>query len=154
MQALYELSLATGEERYRGPLTAALAWFERSHLDGDPDRWARFYELGANQPIYCEADTYAITRESSNLPTHYAHILGDEFAEELGTFRQLLKTGIRNRSDRRIDAEKVTAALQSQADAGYWLSEEGLIDAGLFGLNFKLMCEYISSFNSSPVLVE
>ena len=62
MQALYELSLATGEKRYRGPLTAALAWFKRSHLDGDPNRWARFYELGANKPIYCEADTYVITR--------------------------------------------------------------------------------------------
>ena len=95
-----------------------------------------------------------ITRESSNLPTHYTYILGDAFAEELGTFRQILKTGIRRRSDRRIDAEKVIAALQSQADAGYWLCEEGLIDAGLFGLNFELMCEYISSFNSSPVLVE
>jgi hypothetical protein len=154
MQALYELSLVTGEERYREPLTAALAWFERSNLDGDPDRWARFYELGANQPIYCEADTYVITRESSNLPTHYTYILGDAFGEELGTFRQILKTGISSRSDRRIDAEKVTAALQSQTDAGYWLSEGGLIDAGLFVLNFELMCEYISSFNSSPVLVE
>ena len=96
----------------------------------------------------------AITREISNLPTHYTYILGDAFAEELETFRQILKTGIRSRSETRIDAEKVTAALQSQTDAGYWLSEGGLIDAGLFGLNFELMCEYISSFNSSPELVE
>ena len=95
-----------------------------------------------------------ITREISNLPTHYTYILGDAFTEELGTFRQILKTGISSRSDRRIDAEKVTAVLQSQTDAGYWLSEGGLIDAGLLGLNFELMCEYISSFNSSPVLVE
>lgn len=32
--------------------------------------------------------------------------------------------------------------------------DAGVIDAGLFGQNFKLMCEYISSFNSSPGLVK
>lgn len=52
--ALVEIAAATGEERFLEPIPRAVAWLERSAI-GD-DRWARFYELGTNRPLYGDRD--------------------------------------------------------------------------------------------------
>ncbi len=47
---LMDIYLLTGEEKYLGPIPAALAWLERSKTG--PHEWARFYEPGTGKPIY------------------------------------------------------------------------------------------------------
>ena len=54
LEALLELYLATGEEKYLKPIPPAIAWLQRSQLS--PDMWSRYYELGSNQPIYGTKD--------------------------------------------------------------------------------------------------
>lgn len=50
MEALLELYLLTGEEKYLVPIAPAVAWLQRSQLE--PGIWSRYYELGSNEPIY------------------------------------------------------------------------------------------------------
>ena len=69
IQALLDLYLATGEERFLAPLPSALAWLERSQIR--PGVWARFYELGTNRPLYFTRE-YALTFADTDLPTHYS----------------------------------------------------------------------------------
>ena len=145
MEALYELSLATGDNRYREALAPAMKWFERSRLKGDKPRWARFYELSTNRPIYCEAETYALTYESSNLPTHYDYILEDEFADRLRSFQQRLA----GNAETAANLEDVRRVLSTQTKTGVWVNDDGLIDAGLFVRNMNLMCRYINALKGS-----
>lgn len=69
MNALIEVYLKTGEERFLDPIEPGIAWAKRSLL---PDgRLASFYELETNQPLYFTKD-YVLTYDDSDLPTHYA----------------------------------------------------------------------------------
>jgi len=54
MLALIDLFAATGDEKYLEPLPAARNWLLRSRIA--PERWARFYEIGTNRPIYGDRD--------------------------------------------------------------------------------------------------
>lgn len=66
---LLYLTEVTGERRFLEPIPAAIAWLKRSRLsDG---QIARFYELQTNTPLYLTKDTYELTYDDSNLPTHY-----------------------------------------------------------------------------------
>lgn len=47
---LIDIYLATGDEKYLGPIPAVIAWFERSRTG--PNEWARFYEPSTGKPIY------------------------------------------------------------------------------------------------------
>lgn len=51
---LGEIAAATGDERFLEPIPRAVAWLERSAIGAD--RWARFYELGTNRPLYGDRD--------------------------------------------------------------------------------------------------
>lgn len=159
MNALLELWLATGEEKYIKPLPAALDWFERSRLEGKGDRWARFYELGTNKPLYCKAETYEVTYDDSDLPTHYGFIIDDNWEEKLEKFRNKLAKGrdplLAERDKKPTSpkswtkrakgkAEDVHDAMKSQQSSGEWLSG-GLIDAGRFVKNFAKMGEYVEA---------
>jgi len=70
MRLLIEIAVFTGQERFLAPLPAAIDWYERSQLPNG--KWARFYELKTNRPLYFYAETYRLTYDSSNPPTHYA----------------------------------------------------------------------------------
>ena len=50
MQALLELYLLTGDEKYLAPIAPAIAWLQRSQLE--PGIWSRYYEPGSNEPFY------------------------------------------------------------------------------------------------------
>jgi len=90
---LFEIWLATGDEKYRTSIPQALEWFEKSRL---PDgQWARFYELHTNKPLYCVAETYEITYDDSNLPTHYSFKIEEGLMSKIerlrGTSRSLAR---------------------------------------------------------------
>jgi len=64
---LYQVS---GERKYLDAVGPALAWLKRSEL---PDgQLARFYELQTNRPLYLTRDTYQLTYDDDDLPTHYS----------------------------------------------------------------------------------
>ena len=70
MRLLIRIALFTGDDKYLKPIPAALDWFQRSVL---PDgKWARFYELKTNRPLYFTRDTYILTYSDADMPTHYA----------------------------------------------------------------------------------
>jgi PelA/Pel-15E family pectate lyase len=68
MAALLRIHGLTGDAKYLDPLPRALAWLKRSRL---PDgKFARYYELKSNQPLYMTRD-YQLTHDDSQLPEHY-----------------------------------------------------------------------------------
>ena len=54
MQALMDLHVETGEEKFLKPLPAAIAWFKRS--ESAPGKWARYYELQTNRQLFGDRD--------------------------------------------------------------------------------------------------
>lgn len=91
LETLAELWAATGDERYLQPVKPALAWLRRSRL---PDgQWARFYELGTNQPLYCKRDSYELTHDATDLPTHYGFLIGESLASKLDALETRLAKG-------------------------------------------------------------
>ena len=69
IETLLYLTEVTGEKRFLEPIPRSIAWLKRSQL---PDgQIARFYELSTNTPLYFVKDTYELTYDDSNLPTHY-----------------------------------------------------------------------------------
>lgn len=54
LEALLDLWLETGDEKYLQPFDGALEWLETVQVA--PNRWARVYELGTNRPIYGDMD--------------------------------------------------------------------------------------------------
>lgn len=73
IRALIELSRITADERFLAPIPAAIAWLERSAISSN--RWARFYELRTNRPIYGDRDGrihYTLAEISEERRTGYA----------------------------------------------------------------------------------
>lgn len=155
LKALIELWLATGDIKYIAPHAAAFAWFERSRL---PDgRWARFYELGTNRPIYCKSETYELTYDDSDLPTHYGFRV-EGLDREIGKMRQEIAAGRSELLRRRrgpTDSEKwagrakglgtrVVAAMAAATGQGYWV-RDGWIDSTEFVGNMQAMAAYIDA---------
>ncbi|MFP4248144.1 MAG: pectate lyase [Armatimonadota bacterium] len=54
IDVLIDIHLLTGDERYLGPIPAAVAWLDRART-GD-NEWARFYELKTGRPLYAAID--------------------------------------------------------------------------------------------------
>lgn len=153
IEALFKLWVATGDEKYRASIPAALAWLEKVRL---PDgQWARFYELGTDRPLYCQADTYEITYDDSNLPTHYGFKIESSLMSKIDRMRkdlarpreELQKSNSAPDSKERWAkvarglVEKVNKALDSVADDGVWHSS-GKIEASLFFKNLNAMALY------------
>ena len=67
-QTLIDLYLELGEDKYLNALAPAVKWFKDSSIS--KDRWARFYELKTNKPLYFTKD-YKLVYTDDDLPTHY-----------------------------------------------------------------------------------
>ncbi len=102
MEVLHQLWVLTGDDKYLKPIQPALAWFERSKL---PDgTHARFYELQTNKPLFFVKDTYELTYDDSNMPTHYSFKVSqqsklDTFKKQLAKGREELQLKLRRTSD-------------------------------------------------------
>jgi PelA/Pel-15E family pectate lyase len=156
MQALLDLWQATGEKKYLQPIPAALAWLERSKL---PDgRWARFYELGTNKPLYCKAGTYEVTYDDNDLPTHYGFKIGSDLAKKIAAAKILLETPREKLSRKGEDktdekkwagraknsALKVNTALKAMDKKGAWIVDDK-IDAREFMKHMNAMAAYVEA---------
>jgi hypothetical protein len=134
IEALFKLWVATGDEKYRESIPTALTWLEKVRL---PDgQWSRFYELGTDRPLYCHADTYKITYDDSDLPTHYGFKIESSLMSKIERMRkdlerpreEIQKSNAAPDSEERWAkaarglVEKVNKALRSVADDGVWHS--------------------------------
>lgn len=154
VRTLLDLWIATGDEKYLKPVKPALAWLQKSKL---PDgQWARFYELETNKPLYCKKDTYELTYEDKDLPTHYGFKTDEDFVRDLEKLNADLATPreelLRKKespdtakswsSQAKGQAGKVAAALKSLDSKGRWIKDDH-IDAGEFVKHFKAMSTYL-----------
>jgi len=154
---LFEIWLATGDEKYRATLPTALDWLEKAKLANG--RWSRFYEFGTNKPLYCIAETYQLTYDDSNLPSHYGFQpeyggdkidrLREDLAESRETTlasRQRPDSAERWMKAARNLRGKVKTALETSNEAGVWINDDK-IDAGLFVKHFNAMNAYLEAMN-------
>ena len=156
LMALFELWLATNDQRWLAPMKPALAWFDKVRLADV--QWARFYELGTDRPLYCKANTYEVTFEDKDLPSHYGFKSGPSFASNLDKLRkqlmmtreEILAKRARPTTPRKwasVAKDKVTKvldALKTQDKKGWWI-EHDEIDAGLFVKHMKAMTAYVEA---------
>jgi hypothetical protein len=54
MRMLVDLFLETGEGKFLEPIPAFIGWLKRSQIASN--RWARYYEIETNKPIYGDRD--------------------------------------------------------------------------------------------------
>jgi hypothetical protein len=124
IETLLYLSEVTGEKRFLEPVPRAIAWLKRSQL---PDgQIARFYELNTNRPLYFVKDTYELTYDDANLPTHYGFKSRSKVDKLEERFKVLESAGQPMPSRRSLkslkkDAEEI---LVQQDAAGRWISDK------------------------------
>jgi PelA/Pel-15E family pectate lyase len=155
-ETLFEIWIATGDEKYRATIPAALDWLEKSRL---PDgQWARFYELHTNKPLYCEDKTYALTYDGSNTPSHYGFKIEGGLMDKIERLRSALAKPREEVLASRKDPEnaerwlksarsvrgKVKTALEDQNEDGVWTNNNE-IDAGLFVKHLNAMSTYVEA---------
>ena len=156
-EALFELWIATGESKYRGAIEPALQWLESSQLENG--EWARFYELQTNRPLYCEAETYRVTYDDRDLPSHYAFQVGGVDRKIESLRNRLAKSPEQLRKDRLFPKElearhklarsfkgKVQHALKTQHPGGFWL-RNGRVDAREFVKQMTVLSDYARAIN-------
>jgi hypothetical protein len=133
------------------PIEPAIAWMKRSLLaDG---QIARFYELQTNRPLYFVRDTYELTYDDSNLPTHYGFKAKSRLDKIEKRYQELKQTGkfkksVSNLKTLTRDATRIVSELD---DEGRWLSN----DKGepvTASTHLKGQASVISSVNSSAAI--
>lgn len=156
IETLLDLWVVTGEEKYRVTLPEALDWLEGSRLP--EGQWARFYELESNRPLYAVADTYEITHDDSNLPTHYGFKIGSSPAKKIERLREEIARPLDEARARRkppADAGawareakrhlgRVRSALRNQNKEGVW-TVDNVYEASVISRNISAMAAYVEA---------
>ena len=158
METLHQLWVLTGDEQYLAPIQPALAWFERSKL---PDgKHARFYEMKTNKPLFFVKDTYELTYDGSNIPTHYSFTDEvqdniDDLKKKLAQSREDLQRKLQGpatpkewKSRAKGVIAKVQKALSALDSEGRWLKDDQ-IDAAEFSKHLTAMAYYIEAATKS-----
>jgi PelA/Pel-15E family pectate lyase len=161
--SLLELYLVTGNETYLEPIPAAIDWLNNSTIA--ENRWARFYELGANLPIYCDRDrklTYNLSDLSEERRTGYGW-QGSYGAAGISMYQEVMSKGRegylaeRNREltpEERLQKAagleaKVRGAIDSLDDKGRWV-EDGYIFSRTFNTNAGNLISYLDYSGYTP----
>jgi hypothetical protein len=142
MHLLVDLYLETGADKFLEPLPRAIAWFKRSEIE--PGRWARFSELGTNQPIYGDRDGkiyYRVEDISPERQRGYAWkgtfnvaraIAHYEQAKQQGRAAFLIErdtTPEQRRNQAKAMEPRVRAVIAALDAQGRWLTKVGGADA-------------------------
>ncbi len=155
MRTLVDLYLALGDEKYLEPIPRALAWFERSQIA--PDRWARFYELATNKPLYFTRK-YELVYTDTDLPTHYSFQGGYGLRNFARYYEAVKKAGYEaTRRDREREptpeqqqarakalAPRVEEILAGLDEQGRWVGK-GRIECGTFIRNVTTLSDYLEA---------
>ncbi len=160
MGTLLFLFEETGDQKYLAPIESAMAWMKRSLLDDG--QIARFYEMQSNRPLYFVRDTYELTYDDDNLPTHYGFKTKPQIEKIEKRFQELKQSGkfrksVSNLKTLTRDAERIISELDSE---GRWLSddkgkpvtasthlkgESQVISSELFSRNMQRLTEYLAA---------
>ncbi len=155
----------TDNKKYLAPFPAALKYLRRSQLaDG---RFARYYELRTNAPLYMErsGDKYVLTHDDSNLPDHYGwktdsqiDQLTNAYQSAIGDAASTVKTSEAKRSKQL--ATNVQQAISELDNAGRWISVSSgerlvgqlklpagtrYLSSAVFSERLELLSEYLDS---------
>ncbi|MBK8091669.1 MAG: hypothetical protein IPK32_06710 [Verrucomicrobiaceae bacterium] len=154
LETLHSIWVLTGDDKYLAPMQPALAWYQRSKL---PDgTYARFYELKTNKPLFFVKDTYELTYDDSNLPTHYS--FKDDQQDDLDALKERLVkpreellqklAGPQNpkvwRSRAKGAAEKARRAAEALDAEGRWLKNDR-IDGSDFAKHVNAMAIFVEA---------
>jgi hypothetical protein len=156
VRTLMDLYRYTGEEKYLQPIAPAVAWFRRSRLaDG---RWARFYELRTNRPLYFTRQ-YELVYTADDLPTHYsfqgeygipgAIAAWERLAQDRRERRRAAVTARRAESEERSAesigtlAPRVREIIAALDARGRWV-EDGSIRSATFIRNVETLAAYLA----------
>jgi hypothetical protein len=158
MNVLHQLWVLTGDDKYLKPIQPALAWFERSKL---PDgTHARFYEFQTNKPLFFVKDTYELTYDDSNVPTHYSFRSMqqgnlDTLKKKLAMGREELQQKLAGpqtpkewMSRSKGAADKARKAVETLDSEGRWLKNDQ-IDGAEFTKNLNAMATYVEARKKS-----
>ncbi len=155
IRTLVDLYLETGVTRYLEPIPAAIAWLEQSQIA--PGRWARFYELGTNRPLYFNRK-YELVYTADNLPTHYSFQGSYGVKENVQYYERVRSMGRdaylaqqsrplsaeekqRNLAELEPRVREILAALDEQ---GRWLESDGWIHSKTFIRNVGVLSHYLA----------
>ena len=141
--------MLTGDKRFLEPIPAAVAWYRRSQIDAT--RWARFYELRTNRPLYFTKD-YKLVYTDDDLPTHYSFQSGYGVESALRYAERALSEGrvrlLAERRPRRAAIrtrprpQPVRAIVNALDDRGRWV-EDGKINMRTFVANLNALANYL-----------
>jgi len=160
MELLMEMYLKTDDRRYFDAVGRAAAWLRQSSLA--PDRWARFYELNSNKPIYCTPDGTVIydlegARPGYNWQNDFhipACLARYDAIKKMGREAWLAeKNSATKPPEKAADLEKKAAAILEQLDGqGRWivkdrfrknLPDQDMISTEAFIDNMRVLSKYL-----------
>jgi len=156
LRTLVDLHLATGDEKYLKPVPAASGWLKRSQIASN--KWARFYELGSNKPLYFTKD-YRLVYTDDDLPTHYSfqsdyNIPGAlAYCEDvrqagrdawLRQHKPVWMAGPPSRKSRKALEPRVWEIITGLDARGRWVVN-GRIESRLFIDRVQTLCDYLSA---------
>jgi len=158
MRMLVDLFLETGEEKFLETIPAFVAWLKRSQLGNN--RWARYYELETNKPIYGDRDGkihYTVQELSEERQRGYAWEGGFGIPETIAYYEAVRADGRdkflekqSQKSARSIPSPRnVANILSSQDSLGRWLTNDW-IEMRRFITNMRTLAEYLRSLDASP----
>ena len=153
IRCLIRIWLATGDDKYLNPVPPALAWYRRSQIG--PQRWARFYELETNRPLYFTSK-YELVYTDHDLPTHYSFQGPYGVPEMMAEFEEVTRLGLEKtralrsrqptaaeRARRRRELEpRVAAILAALDEQGRW-ERNGRVETRTFITNLNTLSEYL-----------
>jgi PelA/Pel-15E family pectate lyase len=150
---LADLYLVTGDVKYLDPIPKAIDWLRQSEIS--PGRWARFYELGTNRPLYFNKK-YELVYTDDDLPTHYS-FQGSWGNKPIAYYERVKSKGREKyRTDENAPlsddarralqedlSQKVQTIIAQQDEQGRWLTE-GKIQTRTFSQNIRILSDYIA----------
>ena len=164
IRTLIALALYTRDDAYLKPIPAALAWLDRSKLADN--RWARFYELGTNKPIYGDRDGkvhYTLEEISEERRSGYSWQGDYGVASAAAYYRNVTETGLEAYAKQREAAGKRKPSAASLAkrepslaprarkaiaalDAkGRWVDADGRIRTSTFVGHLRTLSDYVEA---------
>lgn len=153
MRTLIDLYLETGEPRFLDPLPAFVQWLKRSQVE--PDRWARYYELGTNRPLYGDRDGevhYRLDEISEERRRGYSWVGSYGIPSVIRLYETIQREGresvrarqTESRTSNRPSASEVRRILAAQDAQGRWVSD-GWIEMRTFARNIRILAGYCAA---------
>ena len=167
IRILIKIALFTEDDKYLKPIGPALEWYKRSELykltgrEQDKGKWARFYELGTNKPLYFTANTYVLTYDDSNVPGHYSFQGNYYPLREEKQYKEIVEKGIEQylsdheakplrKQEKLARAEtmegKLRGIIEAQDAKGRWTKGD-MIYMPTFETNIRALAAYLKLVN-------